>query len=335
MLVAAMVFAMVVVGGITRLTESGLSITRWEPISGAIPPLGADAWQAQFDLYKASPQYAQMGHGMTLADFKFIFFWEYVHRLLGRLIGLAFALPLAWFWWKRAIPAGFGWKLGALLALGALQGAIGWWMVASGLVDRVSVSQYRLATHLTLAALIFTATMVVARGLAPHSEPAADRSTQRLAGVLVLLALVQIYLGGLVAGLDAGLSYNTWPLMDGKLIPGDLLLLEPAWRNFFENPKTVQFVHRCGAYLVWTVALAQMMFALWRAPKTTHARRASLLFLLVTLQAAIGITTLLMQVPIDLGLAHQAMALVVLGFATAHWRGTKGAYPVEEERARA
>jgi cytochrome c oxidase assembly protein subunit 15 len=206
-------------------------------------------------------------------------------------------------------------------------------MVASGLVGRTDVSQYRLAIHLTTACLIFIATLAVARGLAPHSERPATRSLQVFAGWMVALVLFQIYLGALVAGTDAGFSYNTWPLMDGRIVPDGLLILEPAWRNFFENPKTVQFVHRCGAYLVWTVALAQMMFALWRAPKTTHARRASLLFLLVTLQAAIGITTLLMQVPIDLGLAHQAMALVVLGFATAHWRGTKGAYPVESPAA--
>jgi len=154
-IVAAFVFLMVVVGGITRLTESGLSITLWEPISGAIPPLSEDAWQAQFDRYKTSPQYELQGHGMTLRDFKAIFFWEYVHRLLGRVIGLAFAVPLLFFWWRRWVPPGYGWKLGGLLALGALQGAIGWWMVASGLVDRPDVSHIRLAVHLLLALAIF------------------------------------------------------------------------------------------------------------------------------------------------------------------------------------
>ncbi|TIY00599.1 MAG: heme A synthase, partial [Mesorhizobium sp.] len=203
----------------------------------------------------------------------------------------------------------------------------------SGLVDRVSVSQYRLATHLTLAALIFTATMVVARGLAPHSEPAADRSTQRLAGFLVLLALMQVYLGGLVAGLDAGLSYNTWPLMDGKLIPGDLLILEPAWRNFFESPKTVQFIHRLGAYAIFVAALWHMIATHRRQTGTTHARRATVLFLLVLVQALIGIGTLLMHVPLHMALTHQAFALVLLGFAAAHWRGTKGAYPLPNQIA--
>jgi cytochrome c oxidase assembly protein subunit 15 len=175
--------------------------------------------------------------------------------------------------------------------------------------------------------------MVVARGLAPHSEPAADRSTQRLAGFLVLLALIQIYLGGLVAGLDAGLSYNTWPLMDGKLIPGDLLILEPAWRNFFESPKTVQFIHRLGAYAIFVAALWHMIVTHRRQPGATHARRATLLFLLVLLQALIGIGTLLMQVPLHMALTHQAFALVLLGFAAAHWRGTKGAYPMPNQIA--
>ena len=268
---------------------------------------------------------------MSIDAFKSIFWWEWAHRILARSVGVVFALPLLFFWATRRVERGLGPKLLGILLLGGLQGAIGWWMVASGLVDRVSVSQYRLATHLTLAALIFTATMVVARGLAPHSEPAADRSAQRLAGFIVLLALVQIYLGGLVAGLDAGLSYNTWPLMDGKIVPSDLLLLEPAWRNFFENPKTVQFVHRLGAYTLFAVALWHMIATRWRLPETTHARRATLLFLLVLVQASIGIGTLLMHVPLHMALTHQGFALVVLGFAAAHWRGTKGAYPLPHE----
>jgi cytochrome c oxidase assembly protein subunit 15 len=270
---------------------------------------------------------------MDLAGFKHIFWWEWTHRLLARSVGFVFAVPLILLWAAGRIERRLKPKLVGILALGGLQGAIGWWMVASGLVGRTDVSQYRLAIHLTTACLIFIATLAVARGLAPHSERQAVRSVQIFAGWIVALVLFQIYLGALVAGTDAGFSYNTWPLMDGRIVPDGLFILEPAWRNLFENPKTVQFVHRCGAYLVWVVALAHMIFALGRAPKTTHARRASLLFLLVTLQAALGVTTLLMQVPIDLGLAHQAMALVVLAFATAHWRGTKGAYPVEGERA--
>ncbi|WP_245478448.1 MULTISPECIES: COX15/CtaA family protein [unclassified Mesorhizobium] len=326
--VLLVLFALVLVGGATRLTESGLSITEWQPIHGVIPPLNDAEWQEEFQRYQQIPQYAELNKGMSIAAFKSIFWWEWVHRILARSVGVVFALPLLFFWATRRIERGLGLKLVGILLLGGLQGAIGWWMVASGLVDRVSVSQYRLATHLTLAALIFTATMVVARGLAPHSEPAADRSTQRLAGVIVLLALVQIYLGGLVAGLDAGLSYNTWPLMDGRVIPGDLLLLEPAWRNFFENPKTVQFVHRIGAYTVFAVALWHMIATRRRLPGTTHARRATLLFLIVLVQASIGIGTLLMQVPLHMALTHQGFALILLGFAAAHWRGTKGAYPL-------
>ena len=227
----------------------------------------------------------------------------------------------------RTDRARAGPKLVGLLVLGGLQGAVGWWMVASGLAERTDVSQYRLATHLLLACLIFTATMVVARGLAPHSAAPADRATQRFAGILVVLVLLQIYLGALVAGLDGGLSYNTWPLMDGAVVPGDLFVIDPAWRNFFENPKTVQFVHRCGAYLVLLAALWHLIATQQREPGTTHARRALVLFLLVLLQAGVGIATLVLQVPLHLALTHQAVALILLGFAAAHWRGTKGSYP--------
>jgi cytochrome c oxidase assembly protein subunit 15 len=265
---------------------------------------------------------------MTVDEFKRIFWWEWAHRLLARGVGVLFAVPLLFFALTRRIEPGLGPKLVGLLLLGGLQGAIGWWMVASGLVDRVDVSQYRLAMHLTLAALIFAATMYVARGLAPHSEAPADAGTQRFAGVLVLLVLVQLYLGGLVAGLDAGLSYNTWPLMDGSIVPGGLFAIDPAWRNLFENPKTVQFMHRLGAYTVLAVALWHVFYVHQRQPGTTHARRALILLMLVILQAAVGIGALLTQVDLHWALAHQAMALVVLGFAAAHWRGTKGAYPL-------
>ncbi|RWN35843.1 COX15/CtaA family protein [Mesorhizobium sp.] len=331
--VLLVLFVLVLVGGTTRLTESGLSITEWKPVHGIVPPLNDAEWQEEFRRYQQIPQYAELNEGMSIEAFKSIFWWEWVHRILARGVGLVFAVPLVFFWATRRIERGLGPKLIGILLLGGLQGAIGWWMVASGLVDRVSVSQYRLATHLTLAALIFTATMVVARGLAPHSGPAADRSTQRLAGFLVLLALIQIYLGGLVAGLDAGLSYNTWPLMDGKLIPGDLLILKPAWRNFFESPKTVQFIHRLGAYTMSVAALWHMIATHRRQPETTHARRATLLFLLVLAQALIGIGTLLMHVPLHMALTHQAFALILLGFAAAHWRGTKGAYPLPNQIA--
>lgn len=326
--VLVVLFALVLVGGATRLTDSGLSITEWKPIHGVIPPLNDAEWQEEFAKYQQIPEYSQINKGMAVDEFKRIFWWEWAHRFLARGIGVLFALPLLFFALTRRIERGLAPKLVGLLALGGLQGVIGWWMVASGLVERVDVSQYRLATHLTLAAIIFAATMYVARGLAPHSEAAADRGTQRFAGIMVLLVLFQLYLGGLVAGLDAGLSYNTWPLMDGRLIPGDLFVIDPAWHNLFENPKTVQFVHRIGAYTVLLVALWHAFYVAQHEPGTTHARRAAILLALVILQAGVGIGALLTQVDLHWALTHQALALVVLGFAAAHWRGTKGAYPL-------
>lgn len=331
--VAVVLFGLFLVGGATRLTNSGLSITEWQPIHGVIPPLNAAEWQEEFAKYKQIPEYKVLNRDMDLAGFKRIFWWEWTHRLIARSVGFIFAIPLIVLWAAGCIERRLKPRLVGILALGGLQGAIGWWMVMSGLAHRTDVSQYRLAIHLTTACLIFIATLAVARGLAPHSERPATRSVQVFAGWMVALVLFQIYLGALVAGTNAGFSYNTWPLMDGRIVPDGLFVLEPAWRNFFENPKTVQFIHRCGAYTVWIVALAQMIFAFRHASGTTHSRRAIVFFLLVTLQATIGIATLLMQVPIDLGLTHQAMALVVLAFATAHWRGTKGAYPLESPAA--
>ena len=326
-------FALVVVGGGTRLTESGLSITEWKPIHGVIPPLNDAEWQEEFAKYQQIPQYTEINKGMSLDAFKQIFWWEWAHRFLARGVGVLFALPLLFFAVTRRIERGLGPKLVLLLFLGGLQGAIGWWMVASGLVDRTDVSQYRLATHLTLAAIIFAAVLYVARGLAPHSASPASQDTRRFAGIMVLLVLFQLYLGGLVAGLNAGLSYNTWPLMDGTVVPGGLFAIDPAWRNFFENPKMVQFVHRLGAYVVLAAALWHAYAVTSREPGTTHARRAVVLLFLVIAQAGIGIGTLLTQVDIHWAMTHQAMALIVLGFATAHWRGSKGPYPLPGEAA--
>ena len=331
--VLVVLVAIVMVGGATRMTGSGLSITEWKPIHGVIPPLNQAEWLEEFEKYKQIPQYEQLNKGMTLDEFKGIFWWEWAHRILARGVGFLVAVPLVFFWLTGRLERSLRWPLVGLLALGGLQGAIGWWMVASGLAERVSVSQYRLATHLTLACIIIAATTYIARGLAVYSQAPATRGIQRFAGILVLLVLVQIYLGGLVAGLHAGLSYNTWPLMDGAIVPGDLLIIEPAWRNFFENPKTVQFVHRMAAYTVLAAALWHA-FATTRAlPASTHARRAWLLVLLVLGQAAIGVGTLLAQAHMHWAMLHQAFAIVVLIFATAHWRGTKGAYPLPDETA--
>ncbi|MBO0663769.1 COX15/CtaA family protein [Jiella sp. MQZ9-1] len=325
--VAAILVALVLVGGATRLTESGLSITEWKPIHGVIPPLSAAEWQEEFDLYKRIPQYREMNQGMTLSGFKAIYWWEWSHRLLARGVGFVFALPLAVFWLSGRLEPFLKPRLVGLLCLGGFQGAVGWWMVASGLVHRTEVSQYRLATHLTIACLIFTATLWIARGLVSRpASSAAPKGLRRLGVAVVALALFQIYLGGLVAGLRAGYIYNTWPLMEGALIPHGLLAMEPLWRNFFENYLTVQFAHRCGAYLLFTATFVQAIVTWRKAPGTRFSHGALLLFLLVCGQAAIGITTLLLVVPIDWALLHQAGGLAVLATAVVHARGLAGSY---------
>jgi len=321
-------FCLVLVGGATRLTQSGLSITEWKPIHGVIPPLNPTEWQEEFDRYKQIPQFQILNSDITVEDFKSIFWWEWAHRLLARAMGVIFAVPLIFFWATGRIEKSLRWPLVGIFALGGLQGAIGWWMVSSGLEARVDVSQYRLATHLVTACLIFAACMWVMRALSPHSDdaPPSEHSGQ-VAGLIALMALFQIYLGALVAGLHAGLSYNTWPLMDGAVVPGDLFVQSPWWINFFENPKLVQYVHRLGAYALTAVVLINMVVCLRSVPGTTHARRSVVLLLLVFVQASLGIATLLMQVPLHLALAHQGGALIVLGFAVANWRGFYGEYP--------
>jgi cytochrome c oxidase assembly protein subunit 15 len=314
--VAGLIFAMILVGGATRLTESGLSIVEWKPLTGMIPPLSESAWQAEFEKYKTIPQYQQVNRGMTLDEFRLIYRWEWAHRLLGRLIGAAFLLPFLWFLWRGAVePPLRGW-LWAIFGLGALQGAVGWWMVASGLAERVNVSPYRLAFHLTLACAIFALIVWTIRRLRPPPLATASMRLRATAVVLLALVLCQIYWGALVAGLRAGLLYNTWPLIDGHVVPAaaNLFFNEPWWSNLFENPLTVQFTHRMIAYALWVAALAH-------AIDSVRARRAGLstvLALAVTIQAALGIATLLYQVPIALALAHQGMAIIVLAIAVVH-----------------
>lgn len=321
-------FCLVLVGGATRLTNSGLSITEWKPIHGVIPPLSAAEWEEEFKLYQRIPEYQQINSGMTIDEFKGIFWWEWAHRLLARGIGVIFALPLLFFWVTGRIERRLRMPLLGILLLGGFQGFIGWWMVSSGLSVRTDVSQYRLATHLIIACLIFASCMWIMRALSQHSaDPAPAKSSKSMAAAIAVLTLFQIYLGALVAGLDAGFSYNTWPLMDGAVIPSDLFIQSPAWINLFENPKTVQFIHRLGGYVLFAVVLVNMILSLRWAPQTTHARRSVLLFVLVALQAAIGVTTLLLQVPLHWALLHQAGALVVFGFAIANWRGFYGEYP--------
>ena len=308
--VAALVFLMVVVGGITRLTESGLSIVRWEPVSGVVPPIGEAAWQAEFDLYRQSPQYQKINAGMTLAEFKNIYFWEFLHRLLGRVIGLAFAVPLLWFAVRRAIPPGYGWKLVGLLALGGLQGAIGWWMVASGLIDRPDVSHIRLAIHLLMALAIFALLLWVAldlRHLAadPGSRP--SRIPTLAIWALSILAL-QLMFGAYVAGLDAGYAYSSWPKMGHEWFPAATPMMEPFLRNLADNPIVVQFVHR---WLAWAVAAAALLLAraAWRRGLKPEAIA---LIAAVTAQILLGIFTLLSGVAITIAAGHQAMAVMLL-----------------------
>src|SRR3954452_17494676 len=314
--VAGLIFAMVLVGGATRLTESGISIVEWKPLTGTVPPRSESAWQAEFEKYKTIPQYQQVNRDMTLAEFKLIYWWEWAHRLLGRLIGVAFLLPFLWFLWRGAVePALRGW-LWAIFGLGALQGAVGWWMVASGLAERVNVSPYRLAFHLTLACAIFALIVWTIQRLRP--QPLANAPVRLRATAIVLLALVlcQIYWGALVAGLRAGLLYNTWPLIDGHVLPAasSLFFNEPWWRNLFENPLTAQFTHRMIAYVLWVTALAHAIDAV-RASRTGLS---IVLALALTIQAGLGIATLLYQVPISLALAHQGMAIIMLAIAVAH-----------------
>jgi cytochrome c oxidase assembly protein subunit 15 len=313
---------MVIVGGAVRLTESGLSITEWKPITGILPPLSHAAWLAEFEKYKQIPQYRELFPDMDLGWFQAIYTWEWGHRLLGRLIGFAFALPLIFFWVTGRLPATLKPKLLGVLALGALQGAVGWWMVASGLSGRVEVAQERLAIHLLLASLTLAAIVWIATGLARESDARAPRQLRAIAACLLVSIFVQIGLGGLVAGLRAGLTYNTWPLMDGHFVPplDHLMQLSPWWTNLLDNVTTVQFAHRMTAYCVLALAILQVIAVKRALGRDGAYRRAHIVFGLVFLQVIAGITTLLLVVPISIALLHQALAMLVLIAATIHLR---------------
>lgn len=318
--IAAMIFAMVIVGGATRLTDSGLSITEWKPLLGALPPLSDADWRDVFAKYRQIPEYRLVNQGMSLADFKAIFWWEWGHRLLGRLIGVVFFVPMVIFWLRGAIARDLMPKLVAVFVLGGLQGLLGWYMVKSGLVDRVDVSQYRLAAHLGLAVAIYG--LVIWIALAGGSGPRSATASRATIGGVLLLGLVylQILLGALVAGLDAGLAHNTWPLMAGRWLPEGLAAMSPGWRNLFENALTVQFDHRIVAYAI-LAGLGAHLWSLGRAghlgvpgPLRTSALAAAIAALA---QVGLGIWTLLAHVPLALALAHQAGALIL--FATLVW----------------
>ena len=311
--VAAMVFVMVIVGGATRLTDSGLSITEWKPLLGAIPPLNETDWLAALDKYRQIPEYQLINKGMSLAEFKFIYWWEWGHRFLGRAIGVIFFVPFVFFWLTGRLHKSQVPRLLVLFVLGGLQGALGWYMVKSGLVERTDVSQYRLSAHLTLATVIFAAIVWTALGIGRNKRRfVATVSLGWPALALTVLVIAQTALGGFVAGLDAGLSHNTWPLMDGRFIPNGLMAMEPAWRNLFENVLTVQFQHRIMAYVIAILALLHAARAMNEIHPPAVRMSGVAILLAVLAQIGFGIWTLLAHVPITLGLIHQGGALVVL-----------------------
>jgi heme a synthase len=315
---AGLVLLMVSLGGATRLTGSGLSITEWQPIIGTLPPLTDADWQEAFRKYQQIPQYEYLNKGMSLDAFKAIFWWEWTHRNLGRLIGVAFLLPFLCFLTAGYLSRRLGLTLAGIFALGGLQGFLGWYMVSSGLSERVDVSQYRLALHLGLGVLILAALLWAALSLRARAQGAPSQAPGRAATAIVLLVFLQVILGALVAGLKAGHAYNTWPLMDGRLIPSGLWAIEPWYLNLFENALTVQFNHRLVAY-------ALLLAVFWRAVVLARSRRdplarvsAGCLALAVMAQVGLGIYTLISQVPPLLGIAHQAMAAVLFALAVWH-----------------
>jgi cytochrome c oxidase assembly protein subunit 15 len=315
--VAALIAIMVLVGGATRLTESGLSIVEWKPVTGSLPPLNDAQWAQAFEGYKAIPQYRELNAGMSLAEFKTIFWWEWSHRLLGRVIGAVYLLPFLFFLWRGVLGGELKRRLWLIFGLGALQGAVGWWMVASGLSQRVEVSQYRLATHLVLALLIFAAVIWTLRRLTERPRPVVPSRLKITAMALLVLTFVQLYFGALVAGLRAGRVYNTWPDIDGSFIPSAARLWfeQPWWRNLFDNTLTVQFEHRMTAYALLALAVLHAIDAVRSRAGAAAAGGAWWLVAAILLQATLGILTLLHQVPIDLALMHQAIAIVVLTLA--------------------
>jgi len=329
-----LIFLMVVVGGFTRLTLSGLSITEWKPVVGIVPPLSAADWAAEFAKYQQIPEYRAVHFAMGLDEFKSIYYWEYLHRLLGRLIGVAFAVPFIWFLARRRLPRHLAPPLAGVLLLGFLQGLLGWYMVKSGLADRVEVSQYRLTAHLALALAIYAAILWTALGLV-RGSPGASAGWRRAAEAVLVLVALTILAGGFVAGTRAGLTYNTFPLMDGRLVPAGYGQLHPLWLNWFENIAAVQFDHR-----VLAVATVIAVFLFWaaglRANLPIPARKAlHALPAVAVLQAALGISTLLLVVPIQLAAAHQAGAMLLLTAAIVFRHSLRSPPPMNEREAEA
>lgn len=317
----AMVFGAVVLGGITRLTDSGLSITQWQPLSGIIPPFTQGTWEDLFALYQTTPEFQKVNIGMTLHEFKSIFWWEYAHRLWGRTIGLVFLLPAVWFAVRRMVNRRLGAQLAGLFVLGGLQGVLGWFMVQSGLIDNPDVSHYRLAAHLGLALILYSALLWIAlnqltgrptgvrRAAVPDSRIGGLR---RLAVATVGLVGLTIVSGALVAGTRAGLTYNTFPLMDGRLIPDGYLALRPWLINPFENITAIQFNHRVLALITLGIAGLTWWRSRWVVLPPRARMAATALVLAAAGQVALGISTLLLVVPVPLAVAHQGFAVVLL-----------------------
>ena len=318
--IAILVLAMILVGGATRLTDSGLSITEWKPVTGVVPPLSDSDWQEAFDAYRQIPEYRSLKQGMSLDQFKTIYWWEWGHRFLGRLIGVVFLVPFLVFWVAGTIPRPMLPRLVGLFLLGGLQGAVGWYMVKSGLVDRTDVSQYRLAAHLGIAVLIFGYTLWLILQLQPgREEREGSRTAAWVAATVLGLIYLQILAGALVAGLDAGVGFNTWPEINGALVPEGLGVLEPWYLNLFENRLTVQFDHRLLGYLVVLATIAQAVWLGLRRAAQPLLASAYILVMLSLLQATLGVWTLLLAVPISLGLAHQAGAMLLFAAALYHF----------------
>ena len=336
--IAALIAIMVLVGGATRLTESGLSIVEWKPVTGVLPPLNQEQWARAFEAYQKIPQYHELNAGMSLGEFKTIFWWEWSHRLLGRAIGVAYLLPFLWFMWRGALAPELRRRLWIIFGLGGLQGAVGWWMVASGLSQRVEVSQYRLATHLVLALLIYAAILWTVRRLSERRPLTSSLRLKITGATLLVLTFIQLYLGALVAGLRAGKIYNTWPEIDGGFVPAaERLFFEtPWWRNLFDNSLTVQFEHRMVAYALFVLAILHALDTIRSRARPTVVNGALGLAAVITLQATLGILTLLNSAPIDLALTHQGVAILVLTLAVlqaerlarrSEKRSQKRAYP--------
>lgn len=326
-----LVFAMIVVGGATRLTQSGLSIVEWQPIVGTLPPLDQNDWEVLFEKYRQTPEYRKVNRGMSLEEFKGIFWWEYFHRLLGRAIGLAFFVPFVWFLARGRIRGALRWQLAGVFLLGGLQGAMGWYMVKSGLVDNPRVSHLRLTAHFGLALVIYAAMLWIALNLLRPVRAAAGGALlalSRAAGALASLVFVMALSGALVAGIRAGYAYNTFPLMNGHVVPPEIFMLDPWWLNFFNNMATVQFSHRMIAWLVIAL-VAAFWFAARRVEMPTRTRLSvHALAAALALQLALGVATLLLVVPIPLAVAHQGGAVLLLTaalWATHELRGAAAA----------